>query len=58
MTAQFDATQYENLLEDSRKNSVEYLMRSPCYPDLVMVARRVPQGVLCLISALSFHEWV
>lgn len=26
------------------------------HPDLVMVARRVPQGVLCLISALSFHE--
>ena len=26
------------------------------HPDLVMVARLVPQGVLCLISALSFHE--
>ena len=26
------------------------------YPDLVTVAMRVPQGVLCLISALSFHE--
>ena len=26
------------------------------HPDLVMVAKRVPQGVLCLISALSFHE--
>jgi predicted transcriptional regulator of viral defense system len=25
-------------------------------PDLVTVAARVPQGVLCLISALSFHE--
>ena len=25
-------------------------------PDLVTVAKRVPQGVLCLISALSFHE--
>jgi predicted transcriptional regulator of viral defense system len=25
-------------------------------PDLVTVATRVPQGVLCLISALSFHE--
>jgi predicted transcriptional regulator of viral defense system len=25
-------------------------------PDLVAVAVRVPQGVLCLISALSFHE--
>jgi predicted transcriptional regulator of viral defense system len=26
------------------------------YPDLVTVAGRVPQGVICLISALSFHE--
>lgn len=24
--------------------------------DLVTVAKRIPQGVLCLISALSFHE--
>jgi predicted transcriptional regulator of viral defense system len=26
------------------------------HPDLVTVATRVPQGVICLISALSFHE--
>ncbi len=25
-------------------------------PDLVIVAARVPQGVICLISALAFHE--
>jgi predicted transcriptional regulator of viral defense system len=25
-------------------------------PDLVAVARRVPRGVVCLISALAFHE--
>ena len=25
-------------------------------PDLVTVAARVPSGVICLISALSFHE--
>lgn len=25
-------------------------------PDLVIVASRVPKGVICLISALSFHE--
>ncbi len=25
-------------------------------PDLVTVAARIPQGVLCLIAALSFHE--
>jgi len=26
------------------------------YPDLVAVQRRVPRGVVCLISALAFHE--
>ena len=26
------------------------------HPDLVTLAKRVPHGVLCLISALSFHE--
>lgn len=26
------------------------------HPDLVTIATRIPQGVLCLISALSFHE--
>jgi predicted transcriptional regulator of viral defense system len=26
------------------------------YPDIVTVAARVPQGVLCLISALSFYD--
>ena len=25
-------------------------------PDLVLVARKVPQAVICLISALAFHE--
>jgi len=25
-------------------------------PDLVTVSRKVPRGVICLISALSFHE--
>ncbi|MBX7117312.1 MAG: type IV toxin-antitoxin system AbiEi family antitoxin domain-containing protein [Myxococcaceae bacterium] len=29
---------------------------SLAHPDLVTVAKRVPQGVLCLISSLSFHE--
>lgn len=27
----------------------------PSHPDLLVVARRVPQAVMCLISALSFH---
>ena len=26
------------------------------FPDLITVTNRVPQGVVCLISALSFHE--
>src|SRR5690606_15473604 len=26
------------------------------HPDLVTVAQKVPRGVLCLISALSYHE--
>jgi len=26
------------------------------HPDLVTVARKVPQGVICLLSALDFHE--
>ena len=25
-------------------------------PDLITMARRIPQGVVCLISALAFHE--
>lgn len=28
----------------------------PSQPDLVVVAARVPQAVICLISALAFHE--
>jgi predicted transcriptional regulator of viral defense system len=28
----------------------------PAQPDLVTVATRVPSGVVCLISALSFHD--
>jgi predicted transcriptional regulator of viral defense system len=28
----------------------------PSHPDLAIVAARVPNGVICLISALAFHE--
>lgn len=28
----------------------------PSQPDLAIVAAKVPQGVICLISALAFHE--
>lgn len=29
---------------------------APAHPDLVTVAMRMPLGVVCLISALSFHD--
>lgn len=28
----------------------------PSHPDLAVVAAKVPEGVICLISALAFHE--
>lgn len=28
----------------------------PLLPDFIPVAKRVPEGVICLISALAFHE--
>lgn len=28
----------------------------PSHPDLAVVAAKVPEGVVCLISALAFHE--
>lgn len=28
----------------------------PSHPDLAAVAAKVPEGVICLISALAFHE--
>jgi len=28
----------------------------PAHPDLVTVAAKVPDGVICLVSALAFHE--
>jgi predicted transcriptional regulator of viral defense system len=31
-------------------------LEAPGQPDLVTVAAKIPQGVLCLISALAFHE--
>ena len=30
--------------------------RTPSHPDLAAVAVKVPQGVICLISALAYHE--
>ncbi len=32
------------------------MMPEPSLPDFVPVAKRIPRGVICLISALAFHE--
>ncbi len=31
-------------------------MPEPSFPDYIPVAKKIPNGVICLISALSFHE--
>ena len=31
-------------------------MPEPSFPDFVCVAKKIPRGVICLISALAFHE--
>lgn len=31
-------------------------MPEPSLPDFIPIAKKVPQGVICLISALAFHE--
>jgi len=31
-------------------------MPEPSLPDFIPVAKKIPQGVICLISALAFHE--
>lgn len=31
-------------------------MPEPLLPDFIPIAKKVPQGVICLISALAFHE--
>ena len=31
-------------------------MPEPSFPDYVHVAKKIPSGVICLISALAFHE--
>jgi predicted transcriptional regulator of viral defense system len=31
-------------------------MPEPSFPDFVRVAKKIPSGVICLISALAFHE--
>ena len=45
------------ILEQLSRGSYRLAGQGPLSnPDLVTVASRVPQGVLCLISALSFHN--
>ena len=31
-------------------------LKEPGMPDLVIVARKIPRAVICLVSALSYHE--
>ena len=31
-------------------------MQEPSLPDFIPVAKRIPSGVICLVSALAFHE--
>jgi predicted transcriptional regulator of viral defense system len=31
-------------------------MPEPSFPDFIPVAKKIPSGVICLISALAFHE--
>ena len=31
-------------------------MPDPSLPDFILVAKKIPHGVICLISALAFHE--
>jgi len=31
-------------------------MPEPSFPDFIPVAKKIPNGVICLISALAFHE--
>ena len=48
----------ENGLVDRIARGLYQLTSLPpvAYPDLMVIARRVPSGVLCLISALAFHN--
>jgi predicted transcriptional regulator of viral defense system len=45
------------VLEQLSRGSFRLAEQGPLSnPDLVTVASRVPQGVICLVSALSFHD--
>src|SRR3989442_341590 len=47
----------EGLLEQLAKG-VYRLIEIPDFsePDLVLVSKKIPQGIICLISALAYHE--
>jgi predicted transcriptional regulator of viral defense system len=47
----------EGLLEQLGKG-VYRLIEVPNFsePDLVLVSKRIPQAIICLISALAYHE--
>lgn len=47
----------ENVLEQLSRGVYHLVENGPISnPDLVAVATRIPNGVICLISALAFHE--
>jgi len=43
-------------LERVSRGLYQLVDAEPPYPDLAIVAAKVPEGVICLLSALSFHE--
>jgi len=47
----------EGLLEQLAKGTYR-LVEVPDFsePDLVLVSKKIPQGIICLISALAYHE--
>lgn len=44
------------LVQESRGVYRLASLPGPTWPDLALVATRVPQAVICLVSALAFHE--
>ncbi len=46
----------EGKLERVSRGLYQLVDAEPPYPDLTIVAAKIPEGVICLLSALSFHE--
>ena len=58
MASDDNVSQTETLTLTRESLGIDRLASSPplAYPDLIIVALRARQSVLCLISALSFHH--